>query len=228
MVKLLLDHEANVGASDIHQSTALHIICKTNPRYVPWYGDNPFISDGRSVMTEGPLSPGVGSSDTSGIPTYDCSANIHIVKALLDRGVDVNAAGRMKETPLHLVSLWKEKALVVELLRRGANVMLTDELGQIPLHYAVRHSDVYIVRELLLQKMAGEGINYEDYECCTPLHEACFTDTTANREGRGLPIIRLLLEHGAMTFTIRNKAGRNAFDIAHRHKYRDAVALTKE
>lgn len=90
------------------------------------------------------------------------------VKALLDAGVEVNAASResMKVTPLASAAASKQTEIARMLITRGANVNARAASGHIPLHEASANGNVELVR-LLIEN--GADINAKTDDGRTPL-----------------------------------------------------------
>lgn len=90
------------------------------------------------------------------------------VKALLDAGVEVNAASResMKVTPLASAAASKQTEIARLLIAHGANVNARAASGHIPLHEASATGNVELVR-LLIEN--GADINAKTDDGRTPL-----------------------------------------------------------
>ncbi len=90
------------------------------------------------------------------------------VNALLDAGVEVNAASResMKVTPLASAAASKQTEIARMLIARGANVNARAASGHIPLHEASANGNVELVR-LLIEN--GADINAKTDDGRTPL-----------------------------------------------------------
>jgi ankyrin repeat protein len=116
-------------------------------------------------------------------------------------------------TLLHDAALKGHIAVVRVLLEHGAKLDARNATGGTPLHDAALAGQTAVV-ELLLDK--GAAINAKDTEGGeTPLHRAASWN-------RGLTV-ELLLNRGADR-TIRNKAGKTAFDLARENSADEALA----
>lgn len=206
MLKFLLEHGADVRIPDVEGRTALHFLCQS------------FLPE-RKDINVCPLAPVKGSpvaESTQEPPSR--AADIHMVKALLDRGANINAVDQRGETSLFMASSTPgNKDLVMELLRQGADVTIAAGSGVPPLHNAIRLKNLDVVKALV--RHPQQDIEQQDSKGWTPLQTACYTDHPT------LPILELLLRRGAKAFTARTEDGRSAYDIARRHGDRDILEL---
>ena len=84
---------------------------------------------GLIYISRTPLS--AGASD---LHTAAKKGDIATITSLLEKGVDVNARNNKGETPLHV--LWLKAEMAIILLDRGADIEARDENGETPLHWA--------------------------------------------------------------------------------------------
>lgn len=117
------------------------------------------------------------------------------IEQAIAAGGNVNAADRIKRTPLFAAAFRNHPDVVRLLAGKGANVNAKDTVGMAPLHAAVAIGGTEAVAALL---DAGADINSRNAAGQTPLHLAAATDQ------RG--IVALLLQRGAST-RIRDGAG---------------------
>ncbi|MDC0857561.1 ankyrin repeat domain-containing protein [Rickettsiales bacterium] len=128
------------------------------------------------------------SYDEGRTPLHIAAQNGHpeIVKLLLDRGAEVNQAGRYGTTPLHIAAHRGHREAVQLLLDRGAEVNQSDNDGTTPLCIAVINGHREAV-QLLLDR--GAEVNQADDDGETPLYIAVIN---GHREA-----VQLLLDRGA-------------------------------
>ena len=98
------------------------------------------------------------------------------VLALLDEGVDVNAARPDGATALLWAAHWDDVELVGRLLRAGADVNAADDHGVTPLERAAENASVVAVDRLLA---AGADVNARQTSGLTPLMTAARTGSVA-------------------------------------------------
>lgn len=186
-VSVLLEHGADVSATDKMRWTPLHLACLETSR-----------------------SPHRPSSDNSTGSDSLVPGNV-IITLLLDHGADIDAADEQRRTPLMVACL--NRALRVQedkhiestevhyygagfntvqlLLDCGASVREKDTVGSLPLHEACwnssdHQSKVYTVRKLL---HFGSPVNEAGAKGATPLHIACCCSDVA--------VVEELLQQGA-------------------------------
>ena len=131
--------------------------------------------------------------------------NVVIVRLLLDRGADLEAAeGKMGEKPFHQVSYGKYKSqedgirVARLLLEHGADVNTRRKDHWTPLHHASYFGNVEIAR-LLLDHGANSEANAEGD--MKPLHQVSYGKCRSQEDG--VRVARLLLERGADVNTRR-------------------------
>ena len=151
----------------------------------PAVGDNPSGAAANAVSL-----PVVERYDTVEGARLLCEAaqrgDIETVRALLEAGANVNAAGRGGSTPLYWAARNGHKAVVKALLLAGADVNAATKRGKTPLHRAASKGHETVVMVLLL---AGADVNAANYDRETPLHWAAWKGYEA--------VVKALLEAGA-------------------------------
>jgi ankyrin repeat protein len=172
-----------------------------------------------------------------------------VVKLLLGKGANVDAADKDGRTPLSYAAESGHEAVVKLLLEKGANVDAADKYGRTPLLIAARIGHEVVVR-LLLEK--GDNVNAVDKDGRTPLsyaagngHEAVVklllekqANVNAADEYGGTPllyaagsgrevVVKLLLEKGA-NMDAADKYGRTPLLIAARIGHEVVVRLLLE
>ncbi len=136
-----------------------------------------------------------------------------VQQVLLYVGLDVNAADRRGNTPLHLAVENKNKAIVRLLLYSYANVNAVDDYGQTPLHAAAMNGNKPIV---LLLLDANADVNASDNDGNTPLHVALWKDHEV--------IVDLLIKRGAKVDTA-NKFGETPLHLAAESNHKGVIKL---
>ncbi len=116
--------------------------------------------------------------------------DLRLLRALIGRGVDVNA---MQDGINPLLAATRDSwhgrpEAVMTLLANGADPHLTDADGNTPLHHAARSSDPGVAA---LLRDAGADVNARNHEGVSPLGSACAAGNWR--------LARFLLERGAQT-----------------------------
>ena len=208
IVRILVEHGANVAAQTLLGSTPLH------PASL-----NGHLDIARILVEHG---ANVAAQDHVGwSPLHLASRNGHldIARILVEHGANVAAQDKHGWTPLHFASSNGHVDLARHLFEHGANAEAQIQDGSTPLHLATRSGHIDIVRFLVehganvvAQDCDGETLLHIVSQCgrldiaqfvikygadaaaqtqrgWTPLHEA-------SSNGH-LDIARLLVEHGA-------------------------------
>lgn len=114
------------------------------------------------------------------------SGDFNLVKKITPKLVNLNQRISLKNTALHLSSLYGHLDIVQFLLENGAKVDIIGEYNNTPLHLASTEGNLDIV-EFLVNN--GADINYTNKFGCTPLH---------NASGNGnLEVVKFLVNNGA-------------------------------
>ncbi|RDW75101.1 hypothetical protein BP6252_06243 [Coleophoma cylindrospora] len=114
------------------------------------------------------------------------NGHINIVKLLLEKGADVNAADKDSCSPLYWASQDGQIDVVKLLLEKGASINTAEHTGWTPLHRASEDGHVDVVK-LLLEM--GANINATGMNGKAPLY-------IASKNGHG-DVVKLLLEKSA-------------------------------
>ena len=170
------------------------------------------------------------------------------VRALLEKGAEVNAKGNTGRTALMEAALEGYTETVRTLLEKGAEVNAKDNAGWTPLFWAAFSRRTDTVRALLEK---GADVNAKNkYDDTALIHAAYAGDTDtvavllekgaevnakddmgktalieAARQGR-TETVRALLQ-GAADITVRDRDGATALSGAEKHNYSDVIALLK-
>lgn len=127
VVRLLLDHRADIEALDPSQATPLISAAEEQ---------NENIID--LLLVRG---ANVAAEDEFGWkPLHRATANkggVQVAQLLLNHGADVNARCRQRKTPLHHAVAKDDNAMVSFLLRSGADIEARDVAERTPLHTAI-------------------------------------------------------------------------------------------
>jgi serine/threonine protein kinase len=141
-----------------------------------------------------------------------------IIRALMNRGADVNKQDYAGQTALHYAAMNGRKDETEFLLNEypQVNVHAEDSTGQTPLHCAAANGSVAIIKELL---GGGAKIGATDFDGLTPLHHAA-------RRGN-LDAVKLLLRRGADSSVRDRYTALTALECAQKRRY-SAVAKELE
>ncbi|XP_054287681.1 uncharacterized protein LOC129003414 [Macrosteles quadrilineatus] len=118
----------------------------------------------------------------------DDEKSLRILELLIDKGVDLNIANHLHQTPLHLAVERDFQPCVKLLLDNGAKVNVQDNVGRTPLHYAVSEKNDSIVKLLI---RPDSQLDLADKKGKTSLHLAAETKFAFG--------VSILLESGANT-----------------------------
>lgn len=141
-----------------------------------------------------------------------------ITKLLLDNGALVNVHNNQLITPLIFACFSGTYDLVKLLLEHGANINTQDNIGRTPLMTAVVKNYPKIV-ELLVEYNA-------DINICEPSININALHLATNKGY--VEITKILLQHKNVNPYIKNKRGRDAFDIAKKKKHYHVIDLLNE
>ena len=200
LLQLLLDAGADIAAEDKAERTALDwaIIMQS--------------AEAETILRENDAPSSAEKSFIAAIQTN----NIDAVKALLEKGVDVNEPAYTTKTPLHYASHSRNKDILKLMLIEGAELEAKTEQGFTPLSYAIglNHPDNC---RILLE--AGADVDAIDNWKRTGLN------VTA---GQGLPeVTAILLEFGATANTL-DQWNWSALDVAEAYEFTEVAELIIE
>ncbi|KAI8514579.1 Unconventional myosin-XVI [Branchiostoma belcheri] len=190
VVKLLIQHGADVGARDKYDRTALH---RTSD-----YGQTGVVE---LLIQHG---ADVGARDENGrTALHWASVNGHtgVVKLVIQHGADVEARDNDGGTALHQAIRKRHTRIVELLIRHGAHVTARDKGGMTALHWASGNGQTGIV-EMLIQH--GADVGARDKYGRTALF-------WASRRGQ-TGVVELLIQHGA-DVGARDEYGKTPLDF---------------
>ncbi len=137
-------------------------------------------------VTASPMADAGGSPVADAAMRGDASA----VRALLQRGADVNAAQGDGMTALHWAAEHGDHDLAAVLLESGANPGAETRIGRhTPLHVAAQGGHHLVVRTLLQNKAGKAGVNTTTTTGAAPLHFAAASGSSET--------VTILLDSGA-------------------------------
>ena len=168
LMRVLLDHGANINVEDKWGRTPLHRVLKAE-----CYPDEDRFSIAQLLLERG-ANVNARHHET---PLHVAShfLELKLVRMLLDHGANVNAEDNLGRTPFHRVLDAKDYSdkgrfgVAQLLMGRGADVNTQDEDHETPLHLASHFLELKLVRMLLDN---GANVNAKDNKVKSPLHRA--------------------------------------------------------
>ncbi len=159
------------------------------------------------------------------------NSDVPAVARLLSNGADPNEGVRYQDSPLLCAVTKGDPAIVEALLEHGANVNIRNEQGVTPLMTASLKGDLETVN-LLVSK--GAKINQRD--AITGLHTIYPRTGSINWPGEQMTPLMLAASRGHQTVVeallnagadphLRDKAGKNAAEVALEQRYADLHAI---
>jgi len=144
-------------------------------------------------------------TDTQGTPFMFAVLGGHqnVARWLLEHGADINTIGSNGWTALTIAAAKGRVRLLQWLISEGADTQVRDVYRFTPLLRAVDNG--YVEAAAVLLSLVETDVNAKDEYDNTALHHAV--------SSRNLPMVSLLLEHGANP-EISNREGISPFDVA--------------
>lgn len=165
-VRVCLKQNARVNCQfkdDLY--TPLHTACSAT-------GDGGQSSSSNSSLSNGDGNNNNGKSNANdNSPGPVSPGNLEVLSLLLEKGADVNACNKWRETPLLIAANNGHVEAVKALLKSGADPSLCSEAGWSALTFAAHKGYSDIVRLLLAAQAPVNCRVTEDLS--TPLHKAC-------------------------------------------------------
>ena len=208
VVRLLIDHGANIESQDKNGYTALHVAVlagKTDLVALLLTADAHVDSRSKRGATPLQLAAERGSVDSSSlllqygarVDTRDLhgftalhiaasNGQADVVDFLLAHGADINSRTESGDTPLHWAAYNGKIDAATLLLQKDANVNASDKDGNTPLHWAAAKGHVEMT-ELLIAN--GANMKALTRFGCTPLRGA--------NDFHQVATAKVLLKHGA-------------------------------
>ena len=230
VVKLLLEHNADVNIQDNRGYTPLHwctikgnenlcrlllehnadVNIQDNDGYTPL---NWCAREGKGYLCRLLLehNADVNIQDNRGYtPLHWCTmkGNENLCRLLLEHNADVNIRCSRGYAPLY-------ENLCKLLLEHNADVNIQDAYGSTPLHLCAGVGNENLCRLLLEHKA---DLNIQDNGGCTPLHRSALNSNDSE-------IIDLLVKFGEQNIKIRNAKGLTPLQMAVEHRNAQAVKM---
>ena len=164
IIRKIIDHGANVNATNKRNRTALTLACN--------YKDEGAIN----ILLKANAGPNI-AEDTYGeislhkAVRHKCSKEV--LQAIIDHGANVNATNTRNETALTLACLYKNEGAINVLLNANAGPNIAeDTYGETSLHTAVRHKCSKEVLQAIIDH--GANVNATNKINETALRQASF------------------------------------------------------
>ena len=179
VLQLLLDSGADINVEDKAERTALDwaIIMQS--------------TEAEEILRENDAPTGAEKSFIAAIQTNNTGA----VRALLDKGADVNEPAYTSKTPLHYASHSRNMEILKFILSKGADVEARTEQGFTPLGYAV-------------------GLNHPD-NCRALLEAGADVNTIDNWSRTNLTVAAALKLEEVVGVLLEFEANPNTLDASH-------------
>ena len=170
---------------------------------------------GLATPTHRPLPPASHATASVLAPIADAASrgDVATVRALVRKGVDVNAAQGDGMTALHWAASRGDSTLALVLLQARASVTATTRIGAYtPLHIAAQNASASVVRALLRAKADARAVTAEGV---TAMHLAAMGGDTT--------VIAALMQAGADVNAVEPNFGETPLMVAAARGRADAV-----
>ena len=180
LVRLLLEHGAEIDATDRKGDTPLHYAVLKRS-----------TNAGEALLRRSPNLAWKNAFGKTSLHVASEGGYNDIMEKLLNWDTNVNAYDDDGNTSLHLALCHEHVSAAELLVKKGANVALKDQKGNTGLHFAIKMRYNETGSETLLRSMLDQGgpINIRNDLGSTPLYDAILR--------RLVRRVRLLLEKGA-------------------------------
>jgi ankyrin repeat protein len=247
IMRLLLDHCANVNVHDSHRSTPLHFAAseghlelarmllgrKVNVNAVDdegstplhqaslylWSGDPDIVQLVRLLLDDGADIHALDNRGNTPLHFAASRSHLEVARMLLELKADVNALNKEGSTPLHLVfdPRWKNPDIMRLFLDHGADANVHDKSGNTLLHFAAFEGDLKLTRVLL--ERIPEVVDSQNDDGSTAFLLALTSEN--------LDIARLLLDHNPDVH-VRDEYGYTPLHVAVSKGYLDICQILLE
>ncbi|TGZ53653.1 uncharacterized protein [Temnothorax longispinosus] len=221
IVEALLQHVADINASDKYGRTALHFTALSESKgfFENFTNKDPDTIKGEIAKLLLSKGANVDAQTKNGVTTLHAAIQEgyeKVVEALLEYNANVNSRVKSDITPLHLSAQRGNKKISTMLLNKGANVNAKQKNGTTALHIATQKGHKKVVKVLL---KCGAKVDSKMKNDITPLHLG------AKKGYR--KIIETILKFGA-DINSRDEYGRTALHIASQEGHTEVVATLLE
>ena len=177
VLEKLVDHGANVNATDKKIVTALMLACETGNKYA--------INVLLDARADPNMADSMGATCIHSVVFKGYSKDV--LETFVDHGADVNATNKKNVTALMIACKKGNKEAINALLNAGADPNITDDMGATCIHHAVAEGCSKDVLETIVDH--GANVNARNKKKVTALMLAC--------KKRNKDVVKVLLDAGA-------------------------------
>ncbi len=217
LVKLFMQHDANVNAKDIDNETPLHYVTKGNRSSAQFFRKKNYLNIVKLLLKKRVNINLKNKSNITPLHYASASGFDEIVKVLLKQGAKIIKSS-VGLTPLHYVfgydsfGLYKEYYNTVKLLiSKGTEFvnLAAGEKNMTPLHYAAQSIKHYHTPIIALMFKKQIRVNAQTLDGHTPLHFAVYHGNFS--------LVKFLIKNGANQ-KIKDKNGKLAIEYCSANK----------